>query len=75
MTKQNSELSIPEFPKTRSMMFWNRTNEDPKLIQERIRGLEYYLTKIFNRGELQNLVGVQFLRKSIRKNMERRTSS
>jgi hypothetical protein len=66
---RRNELAIPDFPKTRSYMFWNRTNEDPKLIQERIRGLEYYLTKILNRGELQNMVEVRFLRRSIRRNL------
>jgi len=75
MTKRDSDLLIPDFPKTRSYIFWNRTNQDPKLIQDRIRELEYYLTKILNKGELQNVVEVQSLRRSIRKNVERRTSS
>jgi len=56
-------------------MFWNRTNQDPKLIQDRIRELEYYLIKILNQSEIQNVEEVQFLRRSIRRNLERRTSS
>jgi len=50
MLKIDNITHLPEFPKTKSFGLWNRTNDDPKLIQERIRELEYYLVKILNCG-------------------------
>jgi hypothetical protein len=37
--KHTDAENVPEFPKTKSWGLWNKTNEDPKMIQERIRDL------------------------------------
>lgn len=65
MIKQKTNDALPEFPRTKSFALWNRTNEDPKMIQERIRDLEYYLTKLLNSSHLQDLREMQLLRKAI----------
>ena len=45
--KKKAEL-IPDFPQKNSLGFWNRTNNDHKKIDNRLRELEYYFIKIFN---------------------------
>lgn len=55
MMKHKESDHLPDFPKTRSFCLWNKTNQDPTMIQDRIRDLEYYLVKILNNGRLQKL--------------------
>jgi hypothetical protein len=75
MMKQKESDNLPEFPRTKSFALWNKTNEDPKLIQDRIRDLEYYLTKLLNIGQIQKLQEIRYIQKSIRLNKRRRTCS
>lgn len=44
---------VPEFPKTHSLLFWNKTNEDPKKISERKREITFYLEKVLNIPQLR----------------------
>lgn len=67
--------SLPEFPKTKSFGWFHKTNDDPKLIKDRIRDLEFYLSKLLNNGLLQKLEEIQLLQKSIRKNKDKRSHS
>lgn len=39
---------LPEFPKTNSFGFWNKTNNDHRKIEDRRRELEFYFTKLLN---------------------------
>lgn len=52
MEKSSKRHQLPEFPITRSFGFWNRTNKDTSRIMDRMRELEYYLTKLLNNGEI-----------------------
>ena len=75
LAKEVGKERLPEFPKTNSFVFWNRTNHTLTLIKERMRGLEYYLLKLLNNGRLVNSERMQFLHRMIKANRERRMSS
>jgi hypothetical protein len=45
---------LPEFPKTRSFLFVNKTNRNTRNIVDRARELEYYFFKLLNNKELAN---------------------
>lgn len=62
MGKFADQSQIPEFPKRNSIMFWNHTNKDCRMIDERRRELEYYFTKLLNN---EKLGGLKLLKKSM----------
>ena len=71
--KINKE-GLPEFPKTHSFAFWNKTNSNPRMIEDRRRELEYYFTKLFNDPIFRGLRQVKVLMKNAVKE-RRRTRS
>lgn len=55
--------ALPQFPKTNSFFFFNRTNRDLKLLVDRKNELEYYLDKVINMPRLR---GSKFIRNLIK---------
>lgn len=47
---------FPDFPKTNSFGLWNKTNKNPRKIEDRKRELEFYFKKLLNDPHVRGLI-------------------